>query len=129
MWFRRKYPVPFETYRLRTPVNKKELESSIRWAILDFETTGFNLHKDRILSAAITLVENGEFPMHSFQSWYVYQDLSEVNEATKIHVGGLPSNFQKDELLTLFKDCGTIKDELFIRKATFSFAFLTFENQ
>ena len=94
MWFRRKYPVQFETYRLRTPVNKKEPESSIRWAILDLETTGFNLHKDRILSAAITLVEDGEFPMHSFQSWYIYQELKEVNEATKIH-GILPSQTQE----------------------------------
>ena len=75
MWFHRKYPTQFEAYRLRTPVNKKIPESSARWAILDFETTGFDVHKDRILSAAITIVENGQFHMKSFQSWYVYQNL------------------------------------------------------
>ena len=94
MWFRRKYPILFETYRLRTPVNKKEPESSVRWAILDLETTGFNLHKDRILSAAIAIVENGQFNMQTFQSWYVYQNLKEVNEATKIH-GILPSQIEE----------------------------------
>lgn len=90
MWFSRKYPIQFEEYRLRTPVSKKEPESSIRWAILDLETSGFKLHKDRILSAAITIIENGQFNMNSFQSWYVYQDLKAVNEATKVH-GILPS--------------------------------------
>lgn len=94
MLFRNKYPVEFETYRLRTPVNKKEPESSVRWAVLDLETTGFNLHKDRILSVAITIVENGQFQMSTFQSWFVYQDLKEVNEATKIH-GILPSQTQE----------------------------------
>lgn len=94
MWFRRKYPVQFEAYRLRTPLDKKEPEHSIRWAILDLETTGFDLHKDRILSAAITFVENGQFHMQSFQSWYVYQNLNKVNEATKIH-GILPSQTEE----------------------------------
>ncbi len=94
MWFRRKYPIQFEAYRLNTPVNKKVPESSIRWAILDFETSGFNLHKDRILSAAITIVENGQFSMQSFQSWYVYQSLNKVNEATKVH-GILPSQIEE----------------------------------
>lgn len=90
MWFRRKYPTQFEAYRLHTPVNKKEPESSVRWAIFDLETTGFDLSKDRILSAAITIVEDGEFKMQSLQSWYIYQNLKEVNEATKLH-GILPS--------------------------------------
>lgn len=94
MWFRRKYPTQFEAYRLRTPVSKKEPESSVRWAVLDLETTGFDLHKDRILSAAITIVEDGQFHMDSFQSWYVYQNLSGVNEATKIH-GILPSQTEE----------------------------------
>jgi DNA polymerase-3 subunit epsilon len=94
MWFRRKYPIPFEAYRLRTPVNKKEPESLVHWAVLDLETTGFNLRNDRILSAAVTIVENGQFHMQSFQSWYVYQDLNEVNEATKIH-GILPSQTEE----------------------------------
>lgn len=94
MWFRRKYPTQFGAYRLQTPVNRKEPESSIRWAILDLETTGFNLHKDRILSAAITIVENGQFHMQTFQSWYVYQNSNEVNEATKVH-GILPSQTEE----------------------------------
>ena len=93
MLFRRNYPTQFETYRLRMPVSKKEPESSTRWAILDLETTGFNLRKDRILSAAITLIENGQFYMQTFKSWFVYQDLKEVNEATKIH-GILPSQIE-----------------------------------
>ena len=90
MLLRRKYPTQFEAYRLRTPVNKKEPDSFIRWAVLDLETTGFNLHKDRILSVAVTIVENGQFNMQTFKSWFVYQDLTKVNEATKIH-GILPS--------------------------------------
>ena len=90
MWFRRKYPPQFEAYRLQTPVSKKMPEHSVRWAVLDLETTGFNLHKDRILSIAVTIVENGQFHMQSLKSWFVYQDLKEVNEATKIH-GILPS--------------------------------------
>ncbi len=90
MWFRRKYPSQFEAYRLHTPVSKKLPESSVRWAVLDLETTGFSLHKDRILSIAVTIVENGQFHMQSLKSWFVYQDLKEVNEATKVH-GILPS--------------------------------------
>lgn len=90
MLLRRKYPPQFEAYKLRTPVKKKEPEKSVRWAILDLETTGFNLRKDRILSIAVTIVENGQFQMQSFKSWFVYQELKEVNEATKIH-GILPS--------------------------------------
>ncbi len=94
MWFRRKYPTQFEAYRLRTPVDKKIPENSVRWAILDFETNGFNIQKDRILSAAITIVEDGQFHIQSFKSWYVYQDLNTVNEATKIH-GILPSQIEE----------------------------------
>ena len=94
MWFRQKYPTQFEDYRLRTPVNKKVPEYSVRWAILDLETTGFDLNKDRILSVAITIVENGQFNMKTFQSWYVYQDSKKVNEATKIH-GILPSQIKE----------------------------------
>lgn len=90
MWFRRKYPPQFEAYRLHTPVSKKEPESSVRWAVVDLEATGFNVHKDRILSIAVTIVENGQFNIQSLKSWFVYQDLKKVNEATKIH-GILPS--------------------------------------
>lgn len=94
MWFQKKYPTQFEAYRLRTPVAKKNPEASIRWAVLDLETTGFNLNKDRILSVAVTIIENGQFRMQSLQSWYVYQDLKEANEATKIH-GILPSQTEE----------------------------------
>ena len=94
MWLCRKYPTQFEAYRLRTPVNKKEPESSIRWAILDLETSGFSLHQDHILSVAVTFVEDGQFEMKTFQSCYVYQDIKKVNEATKIH-GILPSQTEE----------------------------------
>ncbi len=94
MWFRRKYPAQFEAYRLHTPVSKKNPEASIRWAVLDLETTGFDLHNDRILSVAVTIIEDGQFHIKSLQSWYVYQDLKEANEATKIH-GILPSQTEK----------------------------------
>lgn len=94
MWFRRKYPTQFEAYRLHTPLSKKEPESTVRWAVLDLETTGFDLKKDRILSIAVTIVENGQFKMQSLRSWYVYQNLKEVNEATKVH-GILPSQTEE----------------------------------
>ena len=94
MWFRRKYPTQFEAYRLGTPLSKKELESSVKWAVLDLETTGFNPNKDRILSVAATIVKGGQFNMETFQSWYVYQDLNTVNDATKIH-GILPSQIEE----------------------------------
>lgn len=89
MWFRRKYPTQLEAYRLHTPVSKKQPENMVRWAVLDLETTGFKIGKDRILSAAVTIIEDGQFQIKSLQSWYVYQNLKEVNEATKVH-GILP---------------------------------------
>ena len=76
--------------------------------ILDLETTGFHLHKDRILSIAITIVEDGQFQMQTFQSWYVYQDSNKANEATKIHgilpsqtKGGIPEKQMLETLIPL----------------------------
>ena len=94
MFFQRDYPAPFQAYRLHTPVSKKQAEGSVRWAVLDCETTGFSLQKDRILSVAVLFVEEGGFRMSSLQSWYVYQDLNTVNEATKIH-GILPAQIER----------------------------------
>lgn len=65
----------------------------MRWAVLDLETTGFNVHKDRILSAAVTVIEDGQFQMKNFKSWYVFQSLNQVNEATKVH-GILPAQIE-----------------------------------
>jgi len=92
--FRRKKSIPFESYQLRTPLKKNTPDSTIRWAVLDLEATGFDVVRDRILSIAVAIIENGEFHMGAFKNWYVYQSTHEVNEATKVH-GILPSQIEE----------------------------------
>lgn len=111
MWFSPKYPALFEPYRLQTPVSNKRSEDKLRWAVMDLETTGFNLHKDRILSAAVAIVENGQLPMPKFKSWYIFQNLNQVNEATKVHgilpdqtEAGMPEKAWLNELIPLLAD-------------------------
>jgi len=59
--FKRKQVIPFESYFLHTPVHKNTPEHAVRWAVLDLEATGFDVHSDRILSVAVAIVENGQF--------------------------------------------------------------------
>jgi len=111
--FKRKQVIPFESYFLHTPVHKNTPEHAVRWAVLDLEATGFDVHSDRILSVAVAIVENGQFHMDSCQSWLVYQSQNCVNEATKIHgilpsqtEGGIPEEQMLETLIPLLQ--GTI---------------------
>jgi len=72
-------------YGKQTPTSVKKLPGEPVFAILDLETTGFDLHKDRILSIALALIHDSTFRPGSMREWVVYQEQAVLNEAVKIH--------------------------------------------
>lgn len=58
--------------------------------VLDGETTGFDLVKDRLLSLATLEIARREIHVSRMRSWLVFQERAEFNEAVSVH-GILPS--------------------------------------
>lgn len=59
--------------------------------VLDAETTGFDVHKDRLLSLATLEITRREIRVDRMHSWLVYQSEAPLNEAVQVH-GILPSS-------------------------------------
>lgn len=73
-------------------------EAEITYAVVDIESTGFDLYQDRILSIALGTIKESKLPAKNVQEWIVYQKEAILNEAVKVH-GILPSqtNFGSTE--------------------------------
>lgn len=108
-----KRPLWQREYIERTPVKLPVNEADLVYTVMDLETTGFDLLKDRILSVAVVQVQGNGLRANQIRDWIVYQKKPQVNEAMKIH-GILPSEtiegesepLMLEELIPLMK--GTI---------------------
>ncbi|MFA5689259.1 MAG: 3'-5' exonuclease [Kiritimatiellales bacterium] len=68
----------------RTPAN------SLRFVVLDAETSGFQIKTDHILSIALFNIVSGQIQIESSRKWLVHQPGVGTNAATAIH-GILPN--------------------------------------
>lgn len=114
-WFARKTLSPqAEAYVEATPKKygrKTDIEE-LRFVVIDAETTGFDVKKDRILSLAAVPLRAREISIADVQSWLVFQQASGVNDAARIHCilpsdtrMGVPEPLAMEELLPLLHGC------------------------
>lgn len=91
-WFGPKYEPAAEAYRTATPrtVPRKTAVDALRFVVLDAETSGFDLAKDRLLSLATIEVAHGQINIAHTHSWLVFQPHASVNAAVAVH-GILPA--------------------------------------
>jgi len=68
----------------RTPLD------SLRFVVLDAETSGFRVGSDRLLSLATVPVQAGRIPLGAIRSWLFRQTTVPLNQATEVH-GILPA--------------------------------------
>lgn len=91
-WFRRDESPAVAAYRASTPrkIGRKAAADSLRFVVLDAETSGFDLARDRLLSLASIEVSRGQIDIASTRSWLVFQPGAAVNAAVAVH-GILPA--------------------------------------
>ena len=86
---KRKKPEWQVSYQEEIPA-RLSVENEPEFIVVDIETTGFDVLRDRILSIAVARVFDGICEPGSMQEWIVFQENAELNEAVEIH-GILPS--------------------------------------
>ncbi len=87
-WLRHTAWPPFAVnYWEATPrrVDRKRDWSSLRFVVLDAETTGFNFSTDRLLSIGLVPIIAGRIEIAQRRNWLVQQLDVPNNEAVKIH--------------------------------------------
>jgi len=62
--------------------------------VIDTETSGFSVGKDRILSAAAIIIENGCMQLGASMAWLVRQEGIEVTESSPVH-GLVPADLER----------------------------------
>ncbi|MCH6258139.1 3'-5' exonuclease [Puniceicoccaceae bacterium K14] len=77
-----------EKSRLRR-MNRKAPLSSVRFVVLDAETSGFDKRNDRMLSLAAFEVTDNRISIQNMCSWTIFQSNASLTEAVKVH-GILP---------------------------------------
>jgi DNA polymerase III subunit epsilon len=92
-WLRRQREEWQQRYLQNTPGKNPVDAHSVRFCVIDTETTGFDIHKDRILSVAVAIMENDLLRVDRIRHWMVFQTAASLNEAVKVH-GILPSESQ-----------------------------------
>jgi len=88
--FQSRRPTWQRAYKDLTPGKIPVTESEAIYSVVDVETTGFELFKDRILSVAVARIEGGQLRANEIHDWIVFQKSTHINDATKVH-GILPS--------------------------------------
>ena len=94
--FRKQHPVWLRDYQTSNQVKLPKVETELKYVVLDLETSGFDPHKDRILSVAVAKIEANKLQAKHIKEWVVYQEQARVNDAVKIH-GILPSETREGE--------------------------------
>jgi DNA polymerase III subunit epsilon len=109
-WFfrRRNLPEVVQAYLDATPkrVNRKTPVDELSFLVIDAETTGLNVRRDKLLSLAGVRVKGGQINLSQLHSWVVFQDNVNVNEAASVHCilpsdtrSGLPEPLVIEEML------------------------------
>lgn len=70
--------------------------SQLRFVVIDAETTGFNVDRDRILSLAAVPVQAGAVQLSALRSWFVYHSDAPMTDAVRVH-GILPADARRGE--------------------------------
>lgn len=93
LFFRKKLAAEAQAYVDATPkrLGKKKPLDELRIVVVDAETSGFDVNKDRLLSLAAVPLRGREINIADVHSWLVYQTASGVTDAARIH-GILPSD-------------------------------------
>jgi len=95
-WFARRNDNPIaEAYRvsLDSLSFKKAHAEHGSVLVIDTETSGFHIGRDRILSAAAIIIEEGALQLESSRAWLVHQEGVEVTESSPVH-GLVPSDIE-----------------------------------
>lgn len=101
-----------EAYLEATPKKpgRKVPFSELRFVVIDAETTGFDVKKDRILSLAAVPLRGREINIADVRAWMVFQTVSKVNAAAQVHCilpsdtrMGVPESTAMEELLPLLQ--------------------------
>lgn len=69
----------------RQPYTAKTAVEKVRFVVLDLETTGLNVKKDRMLSLGAVVVEAQEIRIEERMECFVHQPLYEPNQSIRIH--------------------------------------------
>ena len=77
-------------------MNRKAPLSSVRFVVLDAETSGFDRQSDRMLSLAAFEVINNRISLQSMYSWTIFQANASLTEAVKVH-GILPDETEQGQ--------------------------------
>jgi len=94
LWpFRRRLDPLAEAYRAATPrrVPAWRPVSELTFLVLDAETTGFRVGRDRLLSLATMPIRGGDLRVGEAAAWIVRQPATPMNAATAVH-GILPTD-------------------------------------
>lgn len=89
--FRRPLSPAAENYRstTRPRVERRTAWSELKFVVLDAETTGFNVGRDRLLALATVDILEGRIDVSRTGNWLVRQSNAAVNAAVAVH-GILP---------------------------------------
>jgi DNA polymerase-3 subunit epsilon len=74
----------------RPDVPRKTPVDTLRFVVLDAETTGFAPDKDRLLSLAAVPVQRSRLEIGELRAWVIYQPAAPMTEAVSVH-GILPA--------------------------------------
>ena len=87
-WFSRQPLAPLaRAYRNATPskINRQIPVGDLHFAVVDTETTGLDVRRDRILSLALVPSQEDQVHIARIRSWLIYQPRTSLNEAPQIH--------------------------------------------
>jgi DNA polymerase-3 subunit epsilon len=87
-WLSRQPLTPLaKAYRDATSpkVNRQTSFDELSFAVLDTETTGLDVRRDRLLSLALVPVRQNQIHVAQIRSWLVYQPRTLLNEAVQVH--------------------------------------------
>ncbi len=76
-----------QAYLEKTPakVDRRRAVSEVTFLVLDAETSGFDLGKDRLLSLAALAVRDGRMALGEMNSWMVFQEGASRPGAVEVH--------------------------------------------
>lgn len=92
--FQKKHPGFIQDYLEQTrhrAITRTNPFDEVRLVVLDTETSGFELGRDRLLSIGVMEVDFSRIKLETSYEWLVYQSNMVANKATEIH-GILPSD-------------------------------------